>query len=256
MNCGKEVDERYKNGKIYKIVCNITNEVYIGSTKAYLTERMSKHRNENNTHDCISKRIIDRGDYTPSLIENYPCRNKNELRWRERYYMETMECINTTRPIITEEERKQLKHDSYERNKIKNAPIVLARERLPENRAKQKAWRDEHKEQKRITDKQYRTNNVEKVAASRAKYHQDNKEAISAKSKEYRENNAEAIKLKKAADFQKLKANSKTLTCGCGGTYSDIAIGYKTRHEATKKHLNWVANSLAKNTTPFVASKF
>ena len=245
MNCSEEVDERYKNGKIYQIVCNITGEVYIGSTKAYLTERMSKHLKENNMFDCVSKRIIDRGDYTPSLIENYPCRNKSELRWRERYYTETMKCININRPIITEEERKQLKHDSYERNKIKNAPLVLARERLPENRAKQKAWRDGRKEQKRITDMEYRANNVEKIAAGKAKWQQDNKERCAEVSKEYRENNAEAIKLKKAAHFQKLKANSKTLTCGCGGTYSDRAIGCKTRHEATKKHLKWVANSLA-----------
>ena len=245
MICSEEVDERYKNGKIYQIVCNITGEVYIGSTKAYLTDRMSKHLNENNMHDCVSKRIIDRGDYTPSLIENYPCRNKSELLWRERYHTETMKCININRPIITEEERKQLKHDSYERNKIKNAPLALARERLPENRAKQKAYRDEHKEQKRITDKQYRENNAEAVKITKAKWQQDNKEAISAQRKVYRENNAEAIKLKKAAEYQKLKAQGFiTTTCGCGGTHNNRG-GSKTRHEATKKHLKWVANSLA-----------
>ena len=68
MICSEEVDERYKNGKIYQIVCNITGEVYIGSTKAYLTDRMSKHLNENNMHDCVSKRIIDRGDYTHQVL--------------------------------------------------------------------------------------------------------------------------------------------------------------------------------------------
>mgnify|MGYP003634684959 FL=1 len=247
MNCSEEVDERYKNGKIYQIVCNITGEVYIGSTKAYLTERMSKHLKENNMYDCVSKRIIDRGDYTLSLIENYPCRNKSELRWRERYHTETMKCININRPIITEEERKQLKHDSYERNKERTKPIHRERQKLPENRAKQKARRDnpENKKRQAAWDKQYRLDNVEKIKINKAKYQQDNKEAISAQRKEYRENNAEAIKLKKAAEYQKLKAQGFiTITCGCGGTHNNRG-GSKTRHEATKKHLKWVANSLA-----------
>ena len=242
MDSSEEVDERYKNGKIYQIVCNITNEVYIGSTKAYLSERMSKHRDKHTTFDCISKQIIDRGDYDMELIETYPCRNKSELLWRERYYMETMKCININRPIITEEERKQLKHNSYEKNKERNAPIQKAREQLPENRVKQKERRDkpENKKKKYECDKQYRENNTEKIKISKAKYNQDNKEAIFETRKKWRENNAEALKLKKAADFQKSKANIKILTCGCGGTYSDRAIGFKTRHEATKKHIAWL----------------
>jgi len=247
MDCSEEVDERYKSGIIYQIVCNITNEVYIGSTKSYLCERMTKHRDMNAHFECISKQIIERGDYKESIIVRYPCRNKSELLWRERYYMETMECINKVRPIITEEEHKQLKHDSYERNKERTIPIHRERQKLPENRAKQKERRDrpENKERQAAWDKQYRTDNAEKVKKYKAKYHQDNKEAISARSKVYRENNAEAIKLKKAEDYQKLKANLKFLTCGCGGTYNDRGTGPKNRHETTKKHLKWVADSLA-----------
>ena len=30
------------------------------------------------------------------LIESYPCNSKDELIARERYYIETMECVNKT----------------------------------------------------------------------------------------------------------------------------------------------------------------
>ena len=207
--------EQLQHGKIYKIVCNITKEVYIGSTCDTIEERLKTHHQKNNR--AVSKLILARGDYYIELIEDYPCETKPQLLWRERHYYDTVDCINLVPPIVSAEEAK----------------------------ANRQQYRDGRKEQKRITDKQYRENNAEAVKIKKAKWQQDNKETISANKKIYRENNAEAIKLKKAADYQKSKANIKTLTCGCGGTYSDRAIGYKTRHEATKKHLKWVANSLA-----------
>jgi len=218
--------EQLQHGKIYKIVCNITNDVYIGSTCSTIEDRLKTHHLKSNR--AVSKLILARGDYYIALIEDYPCKTKLQLLWRERHYYDTVDCINLNPPITTADEAK----------------------------ANKKKYRDEHKEQIRILNKQYRADNVEKIAAVKTKWQQDNKEAISANRKIYRENNAEAIKLKKAADYQKLKAQGFiNTTCLCGGTYNNRG-GSKTRHEATKKHLNWVANSLAKNTTPFVASKF
>jgi len=41
----KNAVQDYSQGKIYKIVCNITNEVYFGSTKEkYLSRRLSRHK--------------------------------------------------------------------------------------------------------------------------------------------------------------------------------------------------------------------
>ena len=207
--------EQLQHGKIYKIVCNITKEVYIGSTCDTIEERLKTHHQKNNR--AVSKLILARGDYYIELIEDYPCETKPQLLWRERHYYDTVDCINLVPPIVSAEEAI----------------------------AKKQAYRDGRKDISRAYNKQYRENNVESIAAGKKKWQDDNKETISANGKIYRENNAEAIKLKKAADYQKSKANIKTLTCGCGGTYSDRAIGCKTRHEATKKHLKWVANSLA-----------
>jgi len=95
------IDERYVNGKIYKIVCNLTGEVYYGSTIQKLNDRMNKHRYNKN---CESKQIINRNNYYCELIENYSCNNKNELESRERCYIENYDCINKNIPTRTKKE--------------------------------------------------------------------------------------------------------------------------------------------------------
>jgi hypothetical protein len=90
------IDERYKNGKIYKIVCNETNEVYYGSTIQELNKRINSHRKGKQL--CLSRQIIDRNNYYYELIENYSCNNRYELNTRERWYIENNACINKVIP--------------------------------------------------------------------------------------------------------------------------------------------------------------
>jgi len=103
-----DIDERYTRGKIYKIVCNETNEVYYGSTiQKYVSDRISRHKNRKN---CRSRQILDRNNYYYELIEDYSCNNKKELETRERWYIENNECINKFIPTRT-------KKEYYENNK-------------------------------------------------------------------------------------------------------------------------------------------
>tara|TARA_R110000796_G_scaffold19014_2_gene57232 strand:+ start:94 stop:504 length:411 start_codon:yes stop_codon:yes gene_type:complete len=82
---------KYQNGKIYKIVCNITNEIYIGSTIETLSQRLSKHKY---SKKCMSNEIIERGDYEIILIKIYPCNNVYELEKEEGLYIKNNNCIN------------------------------------------------------------------------------------------------------------------------------------------------------------------
>ena len=41
------------------------------------------------------------------LIEEYPCETKQELLWRERFWIDNNNCINKYKPIITKEEKIQ-----------------------------------------------------------------------------------------------------------------------------------------------------
>ncbi len=83
----------YKNGKIYKIVCNSTGDVYFGSTtQKKLSSRMNTHRKPNS--NLLSKIIIQRHNYSYCLVENYECHNHDELYCRLRYYIDNYDCIN------------------------------------------------------------------------------------------------------------------------------------------------------------------
>jgi len=82
----------YKNGKIYKIGCNITGETYIGSTTKSLEERYNHHKKPSN--DCSSKQITERGNFYIELLETYPCNNEFELNRKEGEYQKSIKCIN------------------------------------------------------------------------------------------------------------------------------------------------------------------
>ena len=115
----------YENGRIYRIVCNASGKQYIGSTTQPLSKRLSKHKADfmkwkNGKHRYMkSFDIVENGDYEIVLIEDYPCKSKNELERRERYYIETMECVNRNRPAQTREERLEHMKQYYEENKDK-----------------------------------------------------------------------------------------------------------------------------------------
>lgn len=98
----------YKNGRIYKLVCNITGLKYIGSTCQPLYKRLAGHVSAykaGNKQGLTSINIISNGNYKIVLIENYPCNSKEELIRRERYHIEALECVNHNKPIIHLEEK-------------------------------------------------------------------------------------------------------------------------------------------------------
>ena len=86
----------YKDGKIYKIVCNVTGKIYIGSTcKKLLSSRLAQHNYEFKNHPkCSSRVILENNNYNIILIELFSCDTKDELLKRERYYIEQNECVN------------------------------------------------------------------------------------------------------------------------------------------------------------------
>ena len=98
---------KYQDGKIYKIVCNETNEVYYGSCITSLNNRLWRHINEEHSraNTITAKQIIHRDNYEMLLIEDYPCNSLNELLQREQYYIENNECINKIKAYQSREEK-------------------------------------------------------------------------------------------------------------------------------------------------------
>jgi len=99
----------YQNGKIYKVICSETGDVYIGSTYTSLADRMRGHTAPSN--GTMSKSFM---NPTIHLINEFPCNNKAELLAEERKFVKEMECVNRNIPGRTRKER-----DADNSNKIK-----------------------------------------------------------------------------------------------------------------------------------------
>ena len=90
----------YQNGKIYKIVSQNTDKIYIGSTCVKtLGIRFSHHkthydRYNRNLSSCISSfEILNFPDACIELIETFPCTSKIELLTRETYFIDLYKNI-------------------------------------------------------------------------------------------------------------------------------------------------------------------
>lgn len=95
----------YENGKIYRIVCNKTGKQYIGATTIPLASRLSQHKKLfRNAKTCMSREVLEGGDYGIYLIEDCPADRKEQLLSRERYFIETTDCVNRKVPLRTKHE--------------------------------------------------------------------------------------------------------------------------------------------------------
>jgi hypothetical protein len=113
----------YQLGKIYKIVDNTNGNVYFGSTcEPTLARRLAKHvGNYKSWKDgkrrfTTSFKIIENQNYDIVLLESCPCGSKDELHKRERYYIESLECVNK---VIVGRTPKEYGKDYREKNKEK-----------------------------------------------------------------------------------------------------------------------------------------
>jgi len=166
----KKVPVNYQNGKIYKVVNDVNDMVYIGSTTTPLSKRMSGHRLIKDTsrfHE--SMRTIGNDHFQIILIELFPCTCKAELEAREYSVMNEFakdqlynSLINgkpddATRQKIrenqkwTDETRQKLRDNNAAKGKFGAASHVFKRGSISEYKTKagqagfQFAWQKDGK---------------------------------------------------------------------------------------------------------------
>lgn len=96
----------YQNGKVYRLVCNVTGLQYVGSTTEPLSKRKAGHigqfkywmKGGSHCHFYTSFKVIQGGNVDIVLLENAPCNNKEELLRAERKWIEQLDCVNRTIP--------------------------------------------------------------------------------------------------------------------------------------------------------------
>jgi len=184
----------FSKSKVYKIVCNVTGLVYIGSTTQTLSQRLQDHiRNyrrylNGKTHYVLSFKIIENNNYEIILNEDCSCERKEQLHARERYWIENTECVNMVIPTRTTKEWRddnKEKMDKYfkeyrECNKEKNKEVC-------------KEYRKNNLEYRKECDKEYYLKNKEKIQKQRKEHLQNNKEKINKHRRELYQINKEGI---------------------------------------------------------------
>jgi len=196
----------YSNGRIYKLVNDVDDKIYVGSTSLRLSIRKCHHKKaaKRKPNIRVYKHLNEVGwDHVNIvLIENYECKTKEQLYARERHWIEELKPgLNNNIPTRTMKEW-------YQDNK----------EQILQQK---KEYYANNKEQIAQKEKEYRENNKEKLK----QYYANNKEKIAQQTKEYRENN-------------KAKLNQK-FQCECGGKYTHKN---KPSHMKTNKHKKYLEN--------------
>ena len=96
-------NNKYANGKIYKITDNAYTKCYIGSTVQPLSSRMGGHRRHYNSY-LNEKRSLTSSfllfeefgieNCKIELIEEYPCEKLENLLKKEGEYIRSIDCVN------------------------------------------------------------------------------------------------------------------------------------------------------------------
>lgn len=192
----------YQQAKIYKIVCNESNLIYIGSTCQTLANRMSRHRIAYKSYQadpskqyCSIYEVLKYPSARILLVRNSPCNNREELSAIVGGFILNNECVNKNVPGRTPAEY-------YEANK----------DRINEQQ------------------KGYREANKDKITTRQKGYYEQNKSRV----KDYQKKNKAHIREVKQEYWKKnVSKLMATERCACGGAY---AVKSRARHITTKRH--------------------
>lgn len=167
----------YQRGKIYKIISESTDLVYVGSSiEKYLSQRLRKHRVSYTSWQQTKKKyigsfeILQHNDEQIVLLENYPCTSKDELRAREQFYIEKftndgIKICNKKRAFLSKEHKndshkkyaKTEKGKAYRRKYYNNSTTIKnynqtdkVKEYRKEYRKTSQVYKDDHKQRAKI----------------------------------------------------------------------------------------------------------
>ncbi len=118
---------KFQNAKIYKIIDNTSDLIYIGSTCKTLNNRLKQHESDykryidRKYHFVTSFKIIQHNNYRIEWIKLYPCNNKQELNIAEGIEIKQAKTngLNVVNKCIAGLTKKESNDQYRENNKIK-----------------------------------------------------------------------------------------------------------------------------------------
>jgi hypothetical protein len=198
----------YSKTFIYKLCCRdpTITDIYVGHSTDFKSRNLNHKSCCNNINSIKYNRyknrfIRENGGYDNWImikLYDYPCNSKREAEKEENKTMiELNATLNSQRPFITEEERKETEKQCN------------------------KAYKQNNKEQLKIYQKEYHQKNRKFILEQQKKYRENNKTKMSELHKEYYQNNKTEI-------CEKKKVKIKCEFCNC-----EISTGYLKRHQKT-----------------------
>ena len=151
----------FTKGKNYKRTNDFNNHIYVGSTCNILTKRFSHHKAIISTEQQrpLYKLMAEIGfeRFRIELIENYPCKDKYELRQREGHYIREMGTLNL---CIAGRTYKEWAANFRKENKeiIKEKGQEYYQQNREIMNQKHQKYYHEHAENIKKNKKEYRTN--------------------------------------------------------------------------------------------------
>lgn len=222
----------YQNSKIYKITCVESDDIYIGSTVQSLNQRLNKHISDckkyvenNKAPHCTSCDIVKYRSAEITLICDFPCDSSEELRKKEREFIETVpNCINKCIPYKSVDEQKETRKQYNVINREKHA-------------AYHKVYQKINKE--KLEEYRFESYNCE--CGGKYKYHSKAKHMKSKKHIYFVENEE---RLKDVF----IPKKKQIVKCPCGGTHCMKPAAIKM-HEKSKKHIYYLKHGVVKPAT-------
>ena len=189
-------------GYIYVIRSHQTEDVYYGSTKQTLSQRMSGHRrnytayiNGTGTDNRSSIKILQFKDAYIELVEEVKYDNKLELYAREGFYIRNNNCVNKQ---IAGRTQKEWQATNYEENKEKE-------------KLRNKKYHDDNKELVKLRRHNYHVENKTLRNEESKIWKEEHKTDFSDYNKKYHEEHKEEINKKRRERRQEIRDNLKEI---------------------------------------------
>jgi hypothetical protein len=153
---------KYNDSKIYKIVSSNYDKIYIGSTTKTLLQRLSAHRSDyklflnKKRKYCTSYCILEKENVSIELLEHVECSNIQELRQKERHYLDLYkeQCVNIVRPTITQDERKKYKQEWHQEHYL-DKKALITQEEITAKKEYSREYHEKNKEKLKVKRKEY-----------------------------------------------------------------------------------------------------
>jgi len=159
----------YSKAKIYKIINDVNDEIYVGSTVLTLSQRMAHHKEKSVRYPDrkLYKFISNNGGWCHFkiiLIEDYPCERRDQMVQREQYYKDFLKAtLNDFNCYGLDKNRR---HDTVIRYRKQYNEIN--KEALKEYMEK---YYESNKENIKQSRNQYYNSNIDKIKEYRGKVH-------------------------------------------------------------------------------------